>query len=142
MRRDSDNAAIYQLDQSQTVPLRASWGSRELVLYLDVKIPKSDFVEEIVYFLPVIETEPIEYLYSDPSDLDSELQELEAIEERELRKSYEISGLVLKPTCDSLNEFTRQGMFIAKAMGIEKLRDGFHCFDKISEESGLEYVEG
>lgn len=109
---------------------------------LDVKIPKSDFVEEIVYFLPVIETEPIEYLYSDPSDLDSELQELEAIEERELRKSYEISGLVLKPTCDSLNEFTRQGMFIAKAMGIEKLRDGFHCFDKISEESGLEYVEG
>jgi Heterokaryon incompatibility protein (HET) len=139
-------AIIYTGDGNLDSALEVFW---ELSIELDVRVPESQFVEEIVYFLPVNETEYIDYAPSDfgsdaESDTDSDEADVSKFGEREsvgITRYYMVNGLVLKPCDVNFNEFTRHGIFSASRKGVEKLRDGFRYFDRIAEESGLEYIE-
>jgi hypothetical protein len=136
-------AVIYRLDENWNVPLAVF---DDLTISLDVRGPKSEFVEEIVYFLPVNETEYIDVDsdedlsdYSEDNDKASDFEERGA---REVSRNYEVLGLVLKPAGTDLSEFSRHGIFTASRIGGEpKLRDGFRYFDRIAQDIGLKYNE-
>jgi hypothetical protein len=140
-------AIIYTRDGNLDSALEVFW---ELSIDLDVRVPESEFVEEIVYFLPVTETEDIDCPSDDSGseasgDTDSDESDLSDLGRRVrtgITTYYSTRGLVLKPVDGkNFNEFTRHGIFSASRNGVEKLRNGFRFFDRIAEESGFEYVE-
>lgn len=105
---------------------RGKFENWEVFLDIDCK-NEEDFIEETVYFLPVVEKAPMDYY---PDDVDYASWEVGDTYER-------IMGLVLR-WIGKEKDFERIGIFDVRGEGKEALLEGMRFFEGLAEEVGVE----